>query len=187
MDKALIELLEKKEFAYITVKELCAKAGVNRSTFYLHYETMADLLEETMRYLIDDFLSYFSRAYAVNEEKITNRFQDCPLEDLIFLTGEYIDPYLTYIKENRRIFKVTLNNSIHFGFDEIYNRMRRHIFDPILARFGFPEAERKYVMPFYLNGIYAVIMEWVKEDCKEPQETIRSVIVKCAMGNHRTQ
>ena len=33
MDEALIALLEKKDFEYITVKEICDKAGVNRSTF----------------------------------------------------------------------------------------------------------------------------------------------------------
>ena len=49
MDEAFLELLEKKDFAYITVKEICEKAGVNRSTFYLHYETINDLLEESER------------------------------------------------------------------------------------------------------------------------------------------
>ena len=34
MDEALILLLEKKEYSFITVKEICEKAGVNRSTFY---------------------------------------------------------------------------------------------------------------------------------------------------------
>ena len=33
MDKAFLELLEKKDFAFITVKEICKSAGVNRSTF----------------------------------------------------------------------------------------------------------------------------------------------------------
>ena len=47
MDEALITLLEKKEFSYITVKEICDAAGVSRSTFYLHYENTADLLHET--------------------------------------------------------------------------------------------------------------------------------------------
>ena len=46
MDEALISLLNEKEFEYITVKEICARAGVNRSTFYLHYENTRDLLEE---------------------------------------------------------------------------------------------------------------------------------------------
>ena len=43
MDEAFLTLLAKKNFEYITVKEICEVAGVNRSTFYLHYETMSDL------------------------------------------------------------------------------------------------------------------------------------------------
>lgn len=60
MDLALIALLKKKPFEYITVSEICQTAGVNRSTFYLHYETIGDLLNETARYLLNDFLTYFS-------------------------------------------------------------------------------------------------------------------------------
>ena len=60
MDIALISLLKKKPFEYITVSEICKTAGVNRSTFYLHYETVGDLLDETARYLLNDFLTYFS-------------------------------------------------------------------------------------------------------------------------------
>lgn len=37
MDEALLNLLETKDFEYITVSQLCKKAGVNRTTFYLHY------------------------------------------------------------------------------------------------------------------------------------------------------
>ena len=56
MDEAFLALLEKKDFAYITVKEICEAAGVNRSTFYLHYETLADLLAESAQYIIDRFV-----------------------------------------------------------------------------------------------------------------------------------
>ena len=59
MDEALLSLLKEKTFAYITVSEICKKAGVNRSTFYLHYENTVDLLHETVRFLLDDFVAYF--------------------------------------------------------------------------------------------------------------------------------
>ena len=59
MDEALICLLNEKDYEYITVKEICKKAGVNRSTFYLHYESMDDLLEETLEYVNKKFLDYF--------------------------------------------------------------------------------------------------------------------------------
>ena len=48
MDEALLFLLEKKDFEFISVKEICDKAGVSRSTFYLHYENMNDLLVEAL-------------------------------------------------------------------------------------------------------------------------------------------
>ena len=59
MDKALLALLEKKDFEYITIKEICKEAQVNRSTFYLHYENTVDLLQETMQYNVQHFLTYF--------------------------------------------------------------------------------------------------------------------------------
>ena len=39
MNQALLYLLEKQEIDEITIKSICLKAGVNRSTFYLHYDT----------------------------------------------------------------------------------------------------------------------------------------------------
>ena len=53
MDQAFLELLGKKDMEYITVKEICETAGVNRSTFYLHYETIGDLMTESIQYMKD--------------------------------------------------------------------------------------------------------------------------------------
>ena len=63
MDEALLYLLEKKEFEYITVKEICEKAGVNRSTFYLHYETINDLLIETIQMISKRFYDNFNNSF----------------------------------------------------------------------------------------------------------------------------
>lgn len=43
---ALTELLEEEELKSISVRMICEKADLNRSTFYLHYETIDDLLKE---------------------------------------------------------------------------------------------------------------------------------------------
>ena len=48
MNQALLQLLEKKDLEFITVTEITKKAGVNRSTFYLHYENVYELFEETV-------------------------------------------------------------------------------------------------------------------------------------------
>lgn len=46
MDEALLDLLQNKGAEFITVKEICKKAGVGRSTFYLHYQGVPDLVKE---------------------------------------------------------------------------------------------------------------------------------------------
>lgn len=181
MDKALIALLEKKDFEYITIKEICETAGVNRSTFYLHYENTADLLKETTKYILDSFLAYFS----VDRQSITQKYTDCELKDLVFITPEYITPYLTYIKDNQRIFKTTLKHLGSMNFEAVYNKMFKFIFNPVLERFSFPESEREYVLKFYLTGITAIVMEWLKNDCKEPIEDISRIIIQCVIGQNK--
>lgn len=175
MDRALLELLEKKDFEYITVKELCERAEVNRSTFYLHYENTADLLTETTRFVLDSFLSYFESS---DVSPVTD-LAACDKDQLIFMRREYILPYLAYVRENRRIFRTALKHLGTMGFEAYYEQMYRGIFDPILARFGAPESYRPYMMKFYLTGFTAVSMEWLKRDCSEPAEVICEVILSC--------
>lgn len=178
MDKALLKLLEKKDFEYITIKEICKEAGVNRSTFYLHYENINDLLKETSDYIIDNFLSYFS----ANRSKIAIDYQNSKLEDLLFITPEYLNPYLTYVKENQRIFKTCLKHLNSLNFNTMYNDMFQGIFSPLLARFSLPEKERKYVLKFYLTGIIAVVTEWLNNRCEDSIEDISKIIIQCVAG-----
>ena len=84
MDEAFLTLLEKKDFAYITVKEICAAAGVNRSTFYLHYETVSDLLAESVEHMNRQFLDYMAKDEAV----FVTRLHTCPMEELYLVTSK---------------------------------------------------------------------------------------------------
>lgn len=177
MNVALIDLLKKKSFEYITVSELCSVAGVNRSTFYLHYETIGDLLEETAKYLIDGFLSYFS----IDENKSFTLCQTS-LNDLIFICDKYLIPYLSYIKDNKEVFATALANKKSLGLEKVYERMFEHIFNPILERYSYPQKDRKYVMVYYLNGITAIVSEWLKDDCKKTINEISKIIQVCIFG-----
>ena len=56
MNQALLALLEKKDLEFITVTEITKKAGVNRSTFYLHYDNIYELFEETIENLNKKFI-----------------------------------------------------------------------------------------------------------------------------------
>ena len=179
MDEALITLLEKKDFEYITIKEICDTAGVNRSTFYLHYDNTYDLLKETTSYVIDKHLAY----YNVDKKRISLQFEACKREELLFITDEYLLPYLTFIKDNQRLFKVTMKQFHLMGMNEVYGKMFDHVFSPILDRFCIPKTERAYVIKFYLNGIFAVIMEWLDRNCSEEIAIVTKIITDCVLGD----
>ena len=175
MDEAFLALLEEKDFAYITVKEICERAGVNRSTFYLHYETVNDLLAESARYIIDKLIENMPQDTAEFFEKMQTR----PLEELHLITPEYLSPYLNFIKDHRRIFRTALEQSSVLGLEGAYFALNRHVFAPILNRFRVPSSGQKYIMPFYIHGLMAIINEWLKEDCKDSIEQLISVIQLC--------
>lgn len=85
-DEALLYLLEKKDIEYITVSEICTKAGVNRSTFYLHYESINDLIEETLEYINKKFNDYFNES----QEEFIKRINILSLEELNFINEKYL-------------------------------------------------------------------------------------------------
>ena len=174
-DDALIELLEKKDINYITIKELCDKAGVNRSTFYLHYETINDLLDETMRYVLDKFL----RKYDKKPKEFISNIKNLSLNDLIFINKEYLTPYLEFIKENKKIYLVYLNNSSTLRVLDSVNNLNKYVIEPIMSKFGIPEKDRKYWMAFGIKGITAIIELWIKGDCVDDIDYIEKIIIDC--------
>lgn len=176
MNQALVQLLDKKEYKYITVKEICYKAGVNRSTFYLHYESMDDLLQETTEYILKEFYNQMAPNTINNFENINSLEND----ELYLLTPKYLVPYLKYIKENQKIFKVASSNVNLFGFEKTFDYLSNNIFNPILDKLNQPEIEKKYLIAFYINGVMAIVTIWLENDCEESIENIISIIEKCS-------
>ena len=176
MDEAFLTLLEKKNFTYITVKEICEAAGVNRSTFYLHYETMTDLLSESVSHMNEQFLACMKK----DSPTFVTRLRDCPLDELDLITPEYLTPYLNYIEQHKRLFRTATENAAVLGMDKSYDGLFRHVFTPILDRYGIPQQDRRYIMAFYIQGLMAIISEWLRNDCADSVAYIVDMIQRCA-------
>lgn len=163
-----MELLEKKEYEYITIKEICDKAGYNRSTFYLHYESIDDLLDESIKYMMSKFYNKFETKYDVLNHS-----------DLIFINDEYLNPYLDFVKENKIIFKLSYKRPKVLKVADIYCDLKRTILNPILEKYNIDKNKREYMIDFYVNGIMAIIKKWVDNECIEDKSFIIEVIKEC--------
>ena len=175
MDEALLLILEQKDFDAITVKEVCQKAGVNRSTFYLHYETMNDLLEETVGFINDRFKASLAAVPADDPSKV------------VLTSEKYLRPYLTFIKENMRAYRVIHQKDHLFNSQKTFQSIYQSIFSPALTHFGVSEQEKKYVFAFYTQGTVAIIGKWLESNCRDDIDMIVNLIMRHTLACGRDE
>lgn len=172
MQTALIDLLEEKKFEEITVVDVCKAAGVNRSTFYSHYGNTYDLLEEGYRNKLREFGGYFDRTLTT--------FEGIEKERLIFVSPEYLLPYLEFVKNNKKFFKIYMTHLSSFNVDRAYSTLYENVFVPVCEKNGVKDRRMiNYMAKFYLQGINSLVLEWVTNDCSDDTEYISSVIMMC--------
>ena len=170
MNEALLLLLEKKEYEFITVKEICEKAGVNRSTFYLHYESIEDLLMETIDLMNKRFMSAF------NNETINAKTSD--KNDLFLISDKYIIPYLNLIKKHKKIYKLIHDKPYLFNNQKAFKNLYSNLFEVILEKYGVSDEEKEYVFAFFSFGILAVVNKWLERDCVDDVTKIAEYMKK---------
>lgn len=169
MNDALLFLLEKKAFEYITIKDICKEAKVNRSTFYLHYDNLNDLLDEVISKTNTDFLEAFS--FTKCKDFSTN-----DLGELDFITDSYLLPYLNFVKEHKKIYQQAKSNSSLFKADYYKEKIYQDIVDRILSKFGIEDKYKEYIFDFFVSGIQSIITRWLKNDCDLDVQNVADLI-----------
>ena len=170
MDEALLFLLEKKDFEFITIKEICEKAGVNRSTFYLHYESVDDLLVEAIELINNRFMSAFNHEI-INPNTSTK-------EDLFLINDKYIIPYLNLIKEHKKIYQLIHNKPYLFNNQNAFKKLYKSLFEIILDIYGVLDEEKEYVFSYFSSGVLSIIDKWIEKDCEDDVYMISNLMKK---------
>lgn len=168
MDEALLFLLEKKDYEFITIKEICEKAGVNRSTFYLHYETMEDLLVETIEMITKRFYETFDNEIL----DINNLHKD----ELFLIDDKYLIPYLNFIRENKKIYKLIHTKPQIFNTKEVFCKLYNELFSKILDKYYVETGEQEYIFAYFSFGLVAIIEKWIEKDCVDDINMIASIM-----------
>lgn len=170
MQQALLFLLEKKELEYISITEITKKAGVNRSTFYLHYDNIYELFEETVEQLNKEFVDTFLE----KGKMLLNTKQSS-----FFITAEYLKPYLLFVKKNKRVLKLIHQKPQLFGVEKAHEKMREKIFYPAIANFVDSRNEQIYRLEYYTRGVMAIINKWTELDCVTEIDELMEIIKSC--------
>lgn len=160
LSKSLISLLTSKSITEIDVSELCAKAGINRTTFYKHYASLYHLLDELI-------VQFFKR-----------------LETLFLSlssgenTTSKVAYLLKYLKQNREFVTIIMNNN---SFSSISERLIQLNFICNLINSNIQYRKNAYVsedyyVDFIISGWIAAIRRWVNENCDLDVNTLARLL-----------
>ena len=129
----------------LTIKELCEKIKINRTTFYLHFSSLDDVIQAIQ----NDFL--------LNIVKIVKNNKT--LDEKILYACEFVQK-----AEPRcaKLFKITDSKTFYLikAFMEPELRI-------LLAPKKFDDVSCEYVIDFILTGTISIFNKWISNGCKE--------------------
>ena len=152
---SLKELTKTKTFDKISVKDLSEKCGINRQTFYYHFEDKFALLKwiyETD--LLDKYLQdvNFDNWNIKLELILTDMAADKQFyTNTINHTENYIQEYL--LVQAQKIFEQAIAVIDESANDE--------------ARISVSDAQRNFIARFFAYGSCGIIIEWVSHGMEE--------------------
>lgn len=157
-----LSALSDREISKITVQEICAHVGINRSSFYLHYKDVYDLLEA---------MSY-EMGKAVMED-IARAEIDSPY----FFSGEYLLVILQHVQRNAVFYRAYFSNVGMAGIEKVYQTLLETVFKPYFRQLGMKSEHKiEYIFSFIKAGFFAVLRQWLLYDCAEtPEEMVHLI------------
>ena len=171
-------LMLKKPMNKITVSELVEKCGINRKTFYYHFEDIRDMLRKMLR---QDIEAIFSRGDLITDH------------DLI------INSVLDYIEQNKVILKNMLSC---IGRAELDLFLNSNVNKPIYSlvceteqkqNLSVGDEYKRFLADFFTRAVSGVLIDWIenradrnKEQIKQYLFTTRSTAIPAALNNEHS-
>lgn len=155
--KALFSLLKIRKYNDISIKEICYEAGINRSSFYAHYQDINDLMIKTEQELSKKMMKIFNPQQKWDKQVFEKMF-DFLYENRIF--------YKSYLTTNEQTF---MEQSDFVNYIDIVNRN--------IVNNKYNQNEVIYHMAFFAGGIKAMSKSWIMGNCKETPQQMSEILM----------
>lgn len=147
------EIMKEKSFDKITILDITKKCGLNRQTFYYHFQDKYELV---------DWI-YFNEAIAVVASDMRADNWDQKVMDL-----------LIKMKSDDFFYINTLRTPLESGFQEYLFNITKELFCTIVTKIhGKLNLESiDFIASFYAFGISGTVIFWARNGMKESPEDI---------------
>ncbi|MGN1165739.1 MAG: TetR/AcrR family transcriptional regulator [Lachnospiraceae bacterium] len=153
LSNTFLALLSEKDFADITVNELCERAMIRRATFYTHFSDKYDFFAFFMRQIEDSFYSDYEKEKQYKEENDTSYF--------LYMLKETID----FLNAHKKIVEKALASN---AFPTITDILSNVIYENVLENLSVEtipptqkEASPEILAAFYSGGIVHLLKYWL--------------------------
>lgn len=171
LQEGLLRLLETKTLDRISVTELCRESGINRATFYNHYNSPQELLASIEGKIVDDIRTMITPSVSS--------------ADIVTI----VEAICAYFFENARTV-LTLHacgadeqiTAVLYEFNRNYQLIR---LNDKFARYA-PRARQEglhLITTFFYTGCYHLILEWLAKDINATPKEIATLMVLLAKEN----
>ncbi|MFD2117582.1 TetR/AcrR family transcriptional regulator [Paenibacillus yanchengensis] len=163
---ALMELLTEKPLEKVAVTELCQRAGITRRTFYLHYESVAKLLEA----IIEELLLQL-------EASLRKTSQQRQHAQATHLQPQMISLF-HHVAAHRQMYRYIFSASSQFSiYKRFYERIKT-IVRQSLTDMEIKQEVREFYASYNANAVLGLIMEWSEQEFQQTATTMASVLVE---------
>lgn len=164
----LLELMKQKPFQQISVQELTRACNLNRSTFYLHYASVAELLEEMEQEILQGLCSVLDRF---------EQHAPCSPESVISADAAMIEAF-QFLADYHDFFRTIVESHGNSGFVQRVMDIVRNRCLGIWARSlcTSPSYLSDYFLTFILSGCFGVVEQWITTDMKQSPQEIAQLV-----------
>ena len=162
---AFWKLYQRYPIEKISVSELCRVAGYNRTTFYVYYDNIYDLLNRCIEEMIrplKEHASELERINAPEEKGILERL------------------YMTILRTNEKGIRLLIEHHQLYILEDKVKEILKPVLCTLYAGNSLSDRDIDYLLEYQLAASFGVISKWFHSQDLADQEITR-LLIDCSM------
>ena len=152
--EGLLRLLNRKPLDKINVAELCKESGINRTTFYRHYNLPSDILKEMQTEFMETMTDNLKKP----------------------LTENNFEQMLVYLQEHADIVTLFIQYNSDKEWTDMFRTLHQGICSADVIRNLDPETQQLFYT-FLSGGTYFLLKQWLMEGIRKTPGEIADIVL----------
>ncbi len=162
LQEGLLKLLEIKDLDHISVTELCRESGINRATFYNHYNSPQDLLTELEMQMSDELSKIIGDPQTLEE------------------ISRQTEAACAYLQDHARHVITLYRCHADGDLETVFSDLNRNFHNESLRlkkKTSMDADSIHLVSTFLCTGCYHLIREWLIKDIQKTPKEISNLLL----------